>query len=233
MIFRKYFLSALSCTLILPQTAFADIEKGFYYSKPSQKTEQKQEEPALQNPADIEPQSGAPAEHVRPQAVQDMPSEEILSPQNLIAAGQKISITVKDEAELTNIYPVTSDGSVAFPLLGKISVAGLSPQTAQEKISMLLANGFLVNPQVSLGIVQNDPIFVVGLVNSPGSTIYQTGITVEEALKQAGGLTASADPSSFEVLRTEAGKNQGMRKVGTDEILAAGDILMVKSAPKN
>ena len=64
--------------------------------------------------------------------------------------GEKIKITVYREEELSGFYEIDRKGHIVFPLIGEVKAAGLTVAQLQDKIGTSLANGYLVNPQVSV-----------------------------------------------------------------------------------
>ena len=112
----------------------------------------------------------------------------------VVGSQDVLSITVFNELSLSGRFPVESDGSITFPLLGRVPVAGKTLRAIQEDLTKRLAAGYLVNPQVAIQVEQfrSQSIFVVGEVRQPGKHTISGNMTLLEALSQAGGLTASA-----------------------------------------
>jgi polysaccharide export outer membrane protein len=68
----------------------------------------------------------------------------------VLKAGDSLRIAVAGEAELSGVFTVNGDGALEMELLGKVPAAGLSPSALQDRLSALLAAGYLKNPQVSV-----------------------------------------------------------------------------------
>ena len=81
-----------------------------------------------------------------------------------------ISVEVYQEGDLEKSVRVEGDGSVALALIGKVKVAGMTVAEAQSLITDLYNRDYIVDPQVSLLVVQFSPkiIHILGSVNSPG-----------------------------------------------------------------
>jgi polysaccharide biosynthesis/export protein len=120
-----------------------------------------------------------------------------------------LQITVYEEPGLATTARVTGSGEINFPLLGRVSVGGLSIIDVQEKITALLDDGYLVNPQVQVFIetyhIQN--VFVTGSVNRPGSYPLPPGkpTTVMEAIAMAGGFYEDAAVNQTRIIRIQNG----------------------------
>lgn len=116
------------------------------------------------------------------------PAEYVVGPQDVL------SITVFNEPALSGRFTVESDGTINYPLIGRVSVAGKTLRAVQEELTTRLASGYLVNPQVTVLVEQyrSQSIFVMGEVRQPGKHIITGNLSLLEALSQAGGPTPSA-----------------------------------------
>lgn len=105
-----------------------------------------------------------------------------------------LNIAVYNEPDLTGRFTVDSDGALTFPLLGRVEVGGLTLRAIEEKLTRLLAEGYLVNPQVTVTVEQyrSQRVFVTGEVRSPGAYSLKGQMTLLEVLAQAGGTTTEA-----------------------------------------
>ena len=82
-----------------------------------------------------------------------------------------LKVTVWSEATLTGTYTVTQAGTIAFPLVGAIDCRGLTTEEIAASLRTKLADGYLMNPQVSIDVAEynSQRVFVVGEVRTPGS----------------------------------------------------------------
>ncbi len=105
-----------------------------------------------------------------------------------------LGIKVFGEDNLSNNYTVDSDGSITFPLLGRIQVAGKTTREIEEHITKLLDADFLRKPQVSVEIAtyRSRSIFVLGEVRNPGRYTINGPQTLLEVIAHAGSTTATA-----------------------------------------
>jgi polysaccharide export outer membrane protein len=112
----------------------------------------------------------------------------IVGPQDVLL------ITVFDQQDLGGKYTVDADGSVSFPLIGRLQAGGLSLQQVEAALRKALADGFFRNPQVSVTVEQyrSQRVFVVGEVRAPGTYQLSGDMTLIEALARAGSITQDA-----------------------------------------
>ena len=128
--------------------------------------------------------------------------------ENTIGVGDLIKITVYDNPDLTFEGRVSGEGKINFPLIGEVVLKDLTEREAEKKISALLADGYIVKPQVSLFIQEAKAFFVFinGEVKSPGSYKITKGLTVMKAITLAGGFTEKAAEGRVKIIRkTETG----------------------------
>ncbi|KEO59888.1 hypothetical protein DT23_15605 [Thioclava indica] len=108
--------------------------------------------------------------------------------------------TLKNWTGWTTQYHVDDDGTIALPFLGTEHVGGSKPGDFAARISKGLMSqlGLSEVPAVTVNIVSRPPVLVFGLVRTAGPQDYRAGMTVRDALAQAGGVplsgTESTDP---------------------------------------
>src|SRR5687768_11709490 len=61
--------------------------------------------------------------------------------------GDLFDVRVYGEADLTGTYQAGADGTIAFPLIGRVVVTGKVPSELEAEIQTRLADGYLKNPQ--------------------------------------------------------------------------------------
>ncbi len=112
---------------------------------------------------------------------------------SVLGPGDKLKLTVYGDETLTGEYTIDPRGTLTIPLGGQIKAAGLSPDDLQAEIAdRLKSGGMLVNPQVSVNVINMRPVYVVGQVSNPGSYSYEPGLTVLKAIALGGGYTPRA-----------------------------------------
>jgi polysaccharide export outer membrane protein len=105
-----------------------------------------------------------------------------------ISAGDKLTVTVFDQRDLSGDYVVDQTGNIRLPIIGDITAAGMTASGLEASIARALAQGYVRDPVVSLRVAEFNPIHVVGLVRTPGVYPYRQGISVLGAIAQAGGI---------------------------------------------
>ena len=123
-----------------------------------------------------------------------------------------LEITVYEQPDLDVKARVTSKGEIAFPLLGKVKVVGLTVSEVEDLITELLAADYLVNPQVQVFISEYrvKQISVLGSVKTPGKyDMYpERETTVLQAIAMAGGFSEVASRNNTRIIRNEDGEEK-------------------------
>jgi polysaccharide export outer membrane protein len=123
-------------------------------------------------------------------------STALAAPQSVarVAPRDKLTITVFDVPQFSGPFTVGVDGTIEYPILGMIKAAGLTPRELEAEIRRQLANGYVVNPQVSVDVEQaaNKRFSVIGQVANPGTFAYGGQITLLEAILRAGSTREDA-----------------------------------------
>lgn len=146
-----------------------------------------------------------------------------------IGPGDKIAITVWRHEDLSMEVTVAPDGTISFPLVGTLPVAGKTYSELREMLTSAIQE-YYTNPQVAVNIVelQNQKVIIVGEVTRP-SVLQLTGeMSVVEALTLAGGINQYARTNN--VLLVRAGKEgPELYTVDVDSIFSegAGDQLVM------
>jgi len=140
----------------------------------------------------------------------------------VIGPGNVLDINVLGESELSLPVLVTEAGTISYPLLGEVSVAGFTPMKLERRLEELLAENYLVSPRVTIFIREYGKISVLGQIKKPGSYQYREQLTVTGAIALGGGLTDIADPNDTQVIRSEDGGKKVMR-VRLKDILEGGE----------
>ncbi|NJK31649.1 MAG: hypothetical protein HC927_04105 [Deltaproteobacteria bacterium] len=108
-------------------------------------------------------------------------------------------------------------------MIGEVLMVGKTPQELQIEITKRLANGYLVNPQVTVFVEERNSqrVYVLGQVQKPGTFSYTPSMTVIEAITMAGGFSTIASRNSVKVSRTVEGQ-ETVLKVEVDAISSGG-----------
>jgi polysaccharide export outer membrane protein len=111
-----------------------------------------------------------------------------------IGPGDILKVAVYGHEDLSQVVVVQPDGTLSFPLIGRVKAAGRSPKSLEEDLGSALAKGFIRNPQVSVVVQEyrSKVVFVVGEVARPGSYPLSGNLSVVEVLARAGPMTQAA-----------------------------------------
>ncbi len=155
-----------------------------------------------------------------------------------IGGGDVFGVRVYGEEDLSSDYRVSQDGTIDFPLIGRLHVAGLEPTQVADALQDRLREGrILAAPQVSIVVREYNSkrVSVLGAVRTPGSFPMRSGLRVVEAISLAGGFTALANRDATIVTR-RIGNEVRRFRVSVDQItsghepdvpLRAGDIVHI------
>lgn len=144
------------------------------------------------------------------QAQGNNPSSGAIGSVYRISPNDLIHIKVYQEDDLETKLRVSADGSATFPLLGAVQLGGKSVDEATALIRRELARDYLVNPQVTLVVLEYSKkrFTVLGQVQKPGSFEIPSEEVVyfPQAIALAGGFTRIAKKSKVSVTRQFGGK---------------------------
>ncbi len=121
-----------------------------------------------------------------------------------IGPGDVLNISVwKDEA-LSQELPVLPDGTLHFPLIGKIIAGGKSLDEFRLEIEKKIAR-YVPDPVLSVSLTQINSmmVYVVGRVNTPGRFVINTHVNALQALAMAGGPNPFAKRNKIKIIREE------------------------------
>ncbi len=119
----------------------------------------------------------------------------------VLGPGDRVRITVFGEADLSGEFQIDGQGTFPMALVGTVSAAGMNPRALEQHLVTLYRDGYLVNPQVGVEVLNFRPFFILGEVRQPGSFPFREGLTVLNAVALAGGFTYRADEDDIEITR--------------------------------
>lgn len=143
-----------------------------------------------------------------------------------LGPGDMIIIQVFGEDELKLETQLTDSGTVNYPFLGTIKVTGMTIKQVEQHVYQGLKGDFFVEPNVFVGIVQYRPFYIHGEVKKPGGYPYQPGMTVNQAIALAGGMTERASRDKIFISR-EGDKNNTQTGSLASKI-SAGDTITIE-----
>jgi polysaccharide export outer membrane protein len=155
-----------------------------------------------------------------------------------VKAGDVLDISVWGEEQLEKTLRVLPDGSMSFPLVGSVSIAGLSVEEAEALLAKRIGK-YISAPDVSIIVAESEGsrIYVLGNVTQSGSFPLTTPLTAVQALALAGGLGEFADKSDILILRDIDGEMSTLevnysrivsgRDLSSNHRLMPGDTILV------
>ena len=144
-----------------------------------------------------------------------------------VGSGDKLSIRVAGETDLTGEVPVDASGAISLPYVQTVTVAGMNTPQIEQMLTTRLKNGFLRDPQVSVQVITLRPFFIMGEVGASGGFPYQAGMTVQNAIALGGGYSARADKSDVLITRRNV-KGTDTYKAPVTTQVYPGDIIYVR-----
>ena len=125
-----------------------------------------------------------------------------------IGIDDTFDVRVYGEPELTGTFRVATDGTIDYPLAGRLQVAGLRTGEIQQLLVDKLKDRYLKDPQVVVTIKDRNSqkISVLGQVAKPGQVGYYPNMTIVDAIASAGGFTGIAAKNSVNLRREVGGK---------------------------
>jgi polysaccharide export outer membrane protein len=161
------------------------------------------------------------------------------NPDYVIGIDDVLSITVREQFNMSRVVLVRPDGKIPLPLIGEVKVDGLSPAALEGFVATALRTD-LYEPEVTVAVqeMRRQTFNIVGQVNQPGSYQVSKPMTVLDAISLAGGLRDFAKATEIYVLRLmpDGSRNrlpfnykravQGARKQGSIEVEARDTIVV-------
>lgn len=152
----------------------------------------------------------------------------VLTKSYKIAVDDNLSIYVWKNKELSIDEPVRPDGKISMPLVGDIMAAGLTPEELAAVIEKRLAN-YVKAPNVTVILTQLkghqflSRVRVTGSVSNDISMAYHQGMTVLDAILEAGSVDVYADANNTKVHRRTI-KGSETYDVYLKDIMEKGDM---------
>ncbi len=156
--------------------------------------------PTSSGPDALPPAPAPPVAVAEPPPAAEVPG----SPASSLSAGRGgeplvgprdvLSISLWDWPAFSGNYEVGTDGSFAFPMVGRVPAAGLTARSIEADLKRRLSDAYIKDPRLSLSVEpsRRPRIFIVGEVRRPGSLALASGMTLTEALGFADPLTPDA-----------------------------------------
>lgn len=144
-----------------------------------------------------------------------------------IGTGDKLKVTIYNNEKLSGDYPVGGDGKIGLPMLGRVAVSGLTLDEVSTLLIGRLADGYFLNPNVTVDMAEYRPVYILGEVQKPGQYPYAEGMTVYRLVAQAGGYSYRANRKKMDV-RPDNAPNGEPRHISDDALVQPGDTVIVR-----
>jgi polysaccharide export outer membrane protein len=145
-----------------------------------------------------------------------------------IGVDDMVKVDVWKNPDLSVEAPVRPDGMITVPLIGDVRAGGKLPSEVAKLISEKLSV-YIRKPEVTVILSQLKShefisrIRVTGAVNTPSSMAYRQGMTVLDAVLEAGGINKFANANKTRLFRKQGDKSELM-PVKLKNILKKGDL---------
>ena len=132
------------------------------------------------------------------------PSQEVYVEDTTLGPNDVFEVRVFRHDNMSGTSAVSEEGTINFPEIGVVEVRGKTPAQVEKEIQGRLADGYLVNPSVSILVKEykSKTISVLGQVRKPTTIPYAAGMSIVDAISQAGGFTPMARKNAVKVTRT-------------------------------
>ena len=146
-----------------------------------------------------------------------------------LGSGDLVKINVYGQDDLTLETRLTDIGVINYPYLGEIKVTGMTVGELENYIYTGLKGDYLVEPSVSVSIIEYRPFFINGEVKQPGGYAFQPGLTIDKAAALAGGYTERASKTKIYIDREVDGR---VIQINADRSMAIlpGDIINIEQS---
>jgi len=109
-----------------------------------------------------------------------------------LGPGDHLRISVFGEADLTGEFVVSTNGAIAYPLVGDYPAQGKTVSEFTDGLRTALMR-YVLHPDISVEVMNYRPFFILGEVQKPGTYPYSAGLNVMNAVATAGGFSYRAD----------------------------------------
>jgi polysaccharide export outer membrane protein len=160
--------------------------------------------------------------HAQPQApatAAQPNGDYLLQPQDLLR------MQVFQEPDLLREVRISQEGTINLPLIEQVDLRNKTLRQAEQLIRDRYDRDFLVNPQITLVVVEyaKRTVNVLGNVNMPGAVPFpQEGkLNLIDAITRAGGFNRLADRKRVKLTRTTDGKTETF-EINADQLMNKG-----------
>jgi len=159
-----------------------------------------------------------------------------------IGVDDRVQVSVWRNPDLSVTVPVRPDGMISIPLVGDVQAGGRTPTQVADTIRQKLSS-YIRDPSVAVILTDLrsheflSRVRVTGAVRNPRSLPFRQGMTVLDAVLEAGGVNEFASPNraklyrkgidKADVLELELGDILSKGRMETNVLLIPGDVITV------
>ena len=143
-----------------------------------------------------------------------------------IQVGDSVRVAVYGHEDLSGEFEVEPGGFVSMPLIGRVLAAGSTVAELESRVRDELSPDYLVDPSVSVDILNQNPIYILGEVRQPGRYEHTPDLTVYAAVALAGGYTYRAKTDVAFIIRFND-PSRRKQKVTPDAMMMPGDVIEI------
>lgn len=170
-------------------------------------------------------------------AAPDRPTPLSVEEDYKISPLDTLSVSVFQVADLSKDYEVDLTGNISVPLLGRVKAVDMTMTQLDERLTAMLGEKYLQNPDVSIGLKSSSArvVTVDGAVTSPGVFPVNRQMTLLQVIAMAKGVNADANPRRVAIFRQIQGQRMAAafdltsirRGNAEDPPVYSGDIIVV------
>lgn len=144
-----------------------------------------------------------------------------------LSSGDVIKVTVFGEPDLSiEEVRLTDAGTFSYPFIGEVRARDKTVDQLERDLTAALKGDYLVDPRVSVSVLEYREFYISGEVKSPGGYKYQPGLNLRRAIALAGGLTERASTNRITVVRDLDPERKPVR-VSLDAPVMPGDTINI------
>lgn len=129
-----------------------------------------------------------------------------------LASGDVIRIHVFSEPDLSfEEIRLTDAGTFSYPFIGEVRAKGKTAAELEALLIEKLQGDFLIDPRISISVLEYREFFISGEVKQPGGYRFQPGLTLRRAIALAGGLTERASTNRITLIRDDSSDRKPTR----------------------
>jgi len=144
-----------------------------------------------------------------------------------LGAGDILKITVFNQEDLSGEYTLNGAGQISLALIGRVDAKKLSVLQLKQRIVGMLKPDYLLNPRVSIEVLNYRPFYILGEVKEPQSYPYVAGMSYLNAVAIAGGYTYRAKKDYVMVIHANSPTQEPI-ELKMDDKLMPGDMVKVE-----